>query len=63
MDWLMQGKHVFQPRTGTLIDMDSFTAENHLLRKIDGVLKMSFVRDLTAACYVDGMDREPTGGF
>ena len=53
----MQGKHVFQPRTGTVIDLESFIAEDHLLRRIDRVLKMSFVRDLTAACYSDGMGR------
>ena len=37
--------------------MESFIAEDHLLRKIDRVLKMSFVRELTAACYADEMGR------
>ena len=53
----MQGKHVFQPRTRTVIDLESFIAEDHFLRKVDRVLAMSFVRDLTAACYAVGMGR------
>ena len=53
----MQGKHVFQPRTGTVIDLESFIAEDHFLRKIDRVLEMSFVRDITATCYAAGMGR------
>jgi len=53
----MQGKHVFQPRTGTVIDLESFIAEDHFLRKVDRVLEMSFVRDITAACYAAGMGR------
>lgn len=56
-DRLMQGKHVFQPRTGTVIDLESFIAEDHFLRKVDRVLEMSFVRDITAACYAAGMGR------
>lgn len=32
-------------------------AEDHLLRKIDRVLDLSFVRDLTASCYVSGLGR------
>lgn len=53
----MQGKHVFQPQTGTVIDLESFIAEDHFLRKVDRVLEMSFVRDVTAACYATGMGR------
>ncbi len=53
----MQGKHVFQPRTGTVIDLESFIAEDHFLRKVDRVLEMSFVRDITASCYASGMGR------
>ena len=53
----MQGKHVFQPRTETVIDLKSFIAEDHFLRKVDRVLEMSFVRDVTAACYAVGMGR------
>ena len=53
----MQGKHVFQPRTRTVIDLESFIAEDHFLRKVDRVLAMSFVHNLTAACYAVGMGR------
>jgi transposase len=53
----MQGTHVFQPRTETAIDLESFIAEDHFLRKVDRVLELSFVRDITAACYAVGMGR------
>jgi transposase len=53
----MQGKHVFQPRTRTVIDLESFIAEDHFLRRVNRVLEISFVRDLTAACYAVGMGR------
>ena len=53
----MQGKHVFQPQTGTVIDLESFIAKDHFLRKVDRILDMSFVRDVTAACYAAGMGR------
>ena len=32
-------------------------AEDHFLRRVDHVLEMSFVRDVTAACYAAGMGR------
>ena len=57
MDRHMQGKHVFQPQTGTVIDLESFIAEDHFLRRVDRVLEMSFVRDVTAACYAAGLGR------
>jgi transposase len=53
----VQGKHVFQPQTETVIDLESFIAEDHFLRKVDRVLEMSFVRDVTAACYAAEMGR------
>ena len=53
----MQGTHVFQPRTETAIDLESFIAEDHFLRKVDCVLELPFVRDITAACYAAGMGR------
>ena len=53
----MQGKHVFQPRTRTVIDLESFIAEDHFLRRVDLSLEMSFVRDVTAVCYAPGMGR------
>ena len=47
----MQGMHIFQPQARTAIDLESFIAEDHFLRKVHGVLQLSFVRELTAACY------------
>ena len=47
----MQGMHVFRPQARTVIDLESFVAKDHLLRKVDRVLDLSFVRDLTASCY------------
>jgi hypothetical protein len=47
----MQGVHAFEPKTKASIDLDSFVAEGHFLRRIDGVLDLSFVRELTAPRY------------
>ena len=47
----MQGKHAFRADTKTEIDLESFVADDHMLRKIDRVLELSFVRELTAPCY------------
>ena len=53
----MQGLHVFNPRAKTEIDLESAVEDDHELRKIDRVLDMAFVRELTAACYADGIGR------
>jgi transposase len=53
----MQGVHAFEPKAKTSIDLESFVAEDHFLRQIDRVLDLSFVRELTAACYADGKGR------
>ena len=53
----MQGVHMFDPHAKTVIDLESFVAGDHLLRRIDGILDMTFARDLTAACYADGLGR------
>jgi transposase len=53
----MQGVHAFDPRVKTTIDLESFVAEDHFLRRIDGVLDLSFIRELTAARYADGQGR------
>ena len=45
----MQGVHAFDPKVKTSIDLESFVAEEHFLRRIDRVLDLSFVRELTAA--------------
>jgi transposase len=53
----MQGVHAFDPTVKATIDLESFVAEDHVLRQIDRVLDLSFVRELTAACYADGKGR------
>jgi transposase len=53
----MQGTHVFNPKARTVIDLESFVEEGHLLRKVNGVLEISFVRELTASCYAGGLGR------
>jgi transposase len=53
----MQGMHVFNPQARTVIDLESFVAEDHLLRRVDRVLDLSFVRELTASCYAPGLGR------
>jgi transposase len=53
----MQGWHVFQPQTRTVIDLESFIPEDHFLRKVDRILELRFIRELTASCYADGRGR------
>jgi transposase len=53
----MQGAHFFERHAKTVIDLESFVEQDHLLRKIDRVLDTAFVRDSTAACYADGLGR------
>ena len=53
----MQGIHLFDRHAKTVIDLESFVEQDHLLRKIDRVLDTAFVRELTAACYADGLGR------
>ena len=53
----MQGVHAFDPKAKVSIDLESFVAEDHFLRRIDRVLDLSFIRELTAARYADGQGR------
>ena len=53
----MQGVHAFDPTVKATIDLESFVAEDHFLRRIDRVLDLSFIRELTAARYADGPGR------
>ena len=51
----MQGLHVFQSKTRTVVDLESFIPQDHLLRQIDRIVDPAFIRKLTAACYADGL--------
>jgi transposase len=53
----MQGVHAFEPKTKANIDLESFVAEDHFLRRINRVLDLSFIRELTTARYSDGQGR------
>jgi len=53
----MQGLHVFEPKTRTVIDLESFIPEDHLLRQIDRIVEPAFIRKLTASCFADGKGR------
>ncbi len=54
---LMQGLHVFEPRTRTVIDLESFMPDDHLLREVDRFVQPAFIRKLTACCYAQGKGR------
>jgi transposase len=47
----MQGLHAFDQQARTAINLESFVADDHLLRRLDRQLDLSFVRELTASCY------------
>ncbi len=47
----MQGRHAFEPTSRKTIDLESFVSEDHYLRKVDRVLELSFVVELTTECY------------
>ncbi len=53
----MQGVHAFDPKAKASIDLDSFVAKDHFLRRIDSILDLSFVHQLTAGRYSDGKGR------
>lgn len=56
----MQGRHAFEPESRKTIDLESFVAENHYLRKVDRVLELSFVVELTAECLPVAVIYAPT---
>jgi hypothetical protein len=48
---VMQGVHAFDSKATASIDLESFVAADHFLRRVDRVLDLSFVRELTAPRY------------
>ena len=42
---------MFEREAKTVIDLEAFVEQDHLLRKIDRVLDTAFVRELTASRY------------
>jgi transposase len=53
----MQGMQAFEPNAKSSIDLESFVAQDHFLRRIDSILNLSFLRELTAVRYADGHGR------
>ncbi len=53
----MQGLHSFDALAKTEICLESFVPKNHFLRKVNRVLDLSFVRELTAPRYATGLGR------
>ena len=47
----MQGVHAFHPKVKTTIDLESFVAEDDFLRRIDRVIDLAFILELTASRY------------
>ena len=47
----MQGQHKYQPKLFVQIDIEKLIPQNHLLHKIDQILDLSFVRELTKEYY------------
>ena len=53
----MQGNHNFQPELFVQIDYEALIPSNHLLRRINKVLDLSFVKQLTKSFYSDTQGR------
>ena len=47
----MQGQHAFNPHARMIVDLESFVAPDHLLRRVNRVMDFTFIRQLTAPCY------------
>ncbi len=53
----MQGRHEYQPELFSTIDFEALIPKGHLLRKIDRVLDLSFLPELTAPLYSQSQGR------
>ena len=47
----MQGQQEYQPKLFTVFNMEALIPKRHLLRQIDGVLDLGFIREATAGLY------------
>jgi transposase len=47
----MQGKNSYTPQVFVYVNIEELVPANHLLRKIDKIFDLSFVRDLTSSYY------------
>ncbi len=53
----MLGRNTAEPALFQMVNLEARVPANHLLRKIDAVLDLGFVREQVAACYSAGMGR------
>lgn len=53
----MQGRHEYQPELFSQIDVEALIPKNHILRKIDRILDLSFLREVTAPFYSESVGR------
>lgn len=53
----MQGKHHYEQELFHYLDIESFIPQNHLLRKIDKLIDLSFVDELTEPFYCKNNER------
>lgn len=49
--FIMQGQHQYQPELFSQVDYEQLIPKGHLLRRVDGVLDLSFLQDLTSPLY------------
>ncbi len=54
---------VFELRTKTVIDLKSFMPDDHILREMDRILDLTFIRKLTAVCYANGVQIDLSFNF
>lgn len=47
----MRGRYEYQPEPFSQIDLESLIPKGHLLRRVDQVLDLSFLLELTAPLY------------
>lgn len=47
----MLGRHRSEPALFQYVNVEALVPKNHLLRKVDAVLDLSFVREAVSACY------------
>lgn len=53
----MLGRNDSQPALFQMVDLEALVPADHRLRKLDGVLDLSFVREAVASCYSAGRGR------
>jgi len=53
----MQGRHEYQPELFSMVDIEKLIPRSHLLRRIDKVLDLSFLPELTAPLYSQSQGR------